>query len=84
MQVVLKIADRARDNGRPTVHLEVLVAGIMEPCLYELFQGGVQIEASDAGRFTVRAPSTYNVIVRDAIGKVWRSNTVNVSEGWFA
>lgn len=84
MQFVLKIANRARENGEPTVHLEVVVAGVLEPCLYELLQGGGVIQSSDTGRFTVREPGSYSVILRDAMGKCSTSNQVDLTEGWFA
>lgn len=84
MQATLKIAARARENGEPTVHLEVVAAGLLEPCLFELLQGGGVIQSGDTSRFTVREPGSYSVIIRDAMGKWTTTNQVDLVEGWFA
>lgn len=83
VQATLKVAARARESGEPIVQLEVVSAGFLEPCLFELLQDGGVIESNGAGRFTVREPGCYLVIIHDAMGKGTNTNQVDLVEGWF-
>ena len=84
MQATLKVAARTQESGEPAVQLEVVFAGFLEPCLFELLQDGGVIESNGTGRFTVREPGSYLVIIHDAMGKGTDTNQVDLVEGWFA
>lgn len=55
----------------------------MEPCLFELFQDGGQVQSSGDARFTVREPGSCWVIIHEAIGGSVVTNQLELVEGRF-